>query len=401
MYTKNKKLLTIICNDSPIEAMGGLGERYRQIIPELEKYFNIECFPYGKGGQISKTTCYPTPKIEVGNGGEIGLFLWAGIERIDQLMNHYSNKVKPDYVLCADYWTFIAGKQLATAYGAKLILDYNLAFYSFGKTFNHQDLNPSLKAFANLLYDVEKLTTGCADKVITCSEFYKKEIPWQSKNEIVAVPNSINHQEWDKIVEPYPFNDGFKNHFVYIGRLSTQKGMQVMADHKRSTQDGINFSITEIDSEQKLILPENSALYFVGGTHASDQYDAVVKTCKENPNKFHLPFIRGNEKISLMQSATAILMPSTHEPHGIVGLEAMAAGTPLITSRIDGIADYANDTNSIKCEISAKGIRQAMDKLLSMPEEQKMSLIKNAKDVANSWTWKQAAEKFAKAIYET
>jgi len=53
-----KKLMTLILQDSPIEPCGGLGERYKNLIPFLEKEFDLEIFNCGKGGKLSNTPCF-------------------------------------------------------------------------------------------------------------------------------------------------------------------------------------------------------------------------------------------------------------------------------------------------------------------------------------------------------
>jgi 1,4-alpha-glucan branching enzyme len=104
--------------------------------------------------------------------------------------------------------------------------------------------------------------------------------------------------------------------------------------------------------------------------------------------------VSGQEKIDLLKSADAIIFPSVHEPFGIVGLEAFAAGVPLITSMVDGIADYANESNSIKCELSSAGVRAAIDRLFSMPESERRAMIENGFKTAERFNWKDIAEQF-------
>ena len=49
----------------------------------------------------------------------------------------------------------------------------------------------------------------------------------------------------------------------------------------------------------------------------------------------------------LYNIATVFIFPSREEPLGLVGLESIACGTPVIGSNIGGIPEYINENNGL------------------------------------------------------
>ena len=179
--------------------------------------------------------------------------------------------------------------------------------------------------------------------------------------------------------------------------MNTQKGLKYLLDYYKTYNDYKQVMV-RIPDEYRLKLPEDTALHFVGGPQGGDQYEALLETVKYSDQKFHIPFVMGQEKINILKSADAIVFPSVHEPFGIVGLEAFASGVPLITTRVNGIADYANDSNSIKCELSADSIRQSIDKLWSMPEQEKQEMLSSAKESAKKFNWEEISNQMVSEL---
>ena len=50
-----------------------------------------------------------------------------------------------------------------------------------------------------------------------------------------------------------------------------------------------------------------------------------------------------SDVVGLMQAADAFVMPASYEPFGLVLMEAMSCGTPVITSRAAGVAELMTD----------------------------------------------------------
>jgi glycosyltransferase involved in cell wall biosynthesis len=73
------------------------------------------------------------------------------------------------------------------------------------------------------------------------------------------------------------------------------------------------------------------------------------------------------EAFRLFRGAAAFVLPSRHEPQGIVVVEAMAAGTPVVAARVGGVPETVQDgTNGLLFEAGdptalAKALREVLD----------------------------------------
>ena len=65
------------------------------------------------------------------------------------------------------------------------------------------------------------------------------------------------------------------------------------------------------------------------------------------PNLEYRGFVKNTEGRELLRSARACVMPSLwHEPGSLVGLEAMSEGTPVVSYRKGGLAEYVADADA-------------------------------------------------------
>ena len=103
-----------------------------------------------------------------------------------------------------------------------------------------------------------------------------------------------------------------------IGRLHPQKGFDILIPAFRAAD-----------------LPEVTLDVFGDGPDR----EKLVALADKHPNIIfhgHVP-----DPAAALASVDAVAMPSRREPYGLVALEAMAAGRPLLVSTADGLRDHA------------------------------------------------------------
>ncbi|MEH2055690.1 MAG: glycosyltransferase family 1 protein [Nostoc sp.] len=109
-------------------------------------------------------------------------------------------------------------------------------------------------------------------------------------------------------------------------------------------------------------------------------------------NTYFVGYLMGQELGSAFASADAFIFPSRTETLGLVLLEAMAAGCPVVAARSGGIPDIVTDgVNGYLFEPTAdvQGALAATVRLLEQ-KQQRDIIRQNARQEAESWGWAAA-----------
>lgn len=122
---------------------------------------------------------------------------------------------------------------------------------------------------------------------------------------------------------------------LFCGRIAEMKGITYLLD-----------ALEAVDTGWLVVL--------AGEVNANTEADKdtwcvtqrIRKLEESHPERIRwVGFQRERKLRDLYAAADAVLMPSTHEPFGIVALEAMAMGAPLIATDVDGLGEIVIDSS--------------------------------------------------------
>ncbi len=233
------------------------------------------------------------------------------------------------------------------------------------------------------VYAMEREGMEMADKIIAVSQFTSKTIIEKyhiSPEKIEVIYNAVEPEPKGKNRLRISKREGEKV-VTFLGRITTQKGPGYFVE------------------AAYLVLKKMDHVRFVMAG-SGDKMTEMIKRVAELgiADKFHFTGFLEGEDVSRMYHLTDVfVMPSVSEPFGIVPLEAMQAGVPVIISNQSGVSEILE--NAIKIDFwDTYAMADAIFGLLNYPSLAGY-LQKSGKRETKGMRWKESAQQ-VKAVYQ-
>jgi len=281
--------------------------------------------------------------------------------------------------------------------GVEVVLYQNFAdFFPFYKkvSYIHDVLfltHPQFYTWKERLYFAPlKFLTHCSDLVVTVSESEKKRLiatNYASSEKIHVVYHGVNpifkpleeqkSETINKIIRKYRLPEKF---ILFVGRLNVRKNVAKLIHA---------FKLTNAD------IP----LVIVGKTDWKTQdYKLLAKNLGLQEKVFFLDSIYGEELAILYSLAQIFCFPSYAESFGLPVLEAMASGTPVITSYLTALPEVCGNVALFIKPNSPEDIAEKIDFLIenhTLQAKLKMEGIKRAKQ----FNWSNSSKYLIDSIH--
>ena len=146
---------------------------------------------------------------------------------------------------------------------------------------------------------------------------------WYPRGRSVVVPLLFDLEPFKILPGPelarqkFAALNGAHANILYVGRLHPIKRIEMLLD-----------AVQQLTNQQIRVLIAGS-----GDASYEEHLRGEVARRKLNDRVAFLGFVGGPEKLSLYQAADVVVHPSAHESFGFVLVEALACGTPVITTR--------------------------------------------------------------------
>lgn len=221
-----------------------------------------------------------------------------------------------------------------------------------------------------------------ADAVIAVSDFTRREIEDvypNARGKVHVVRHGIRPslQASDGNTAPVDLPELPGRFVLAVGTLEPRKNLGVLLD-----------AIRIVRSDAKL---NDVALVVVGGrgwlTGELEQRLAAEQT---NGRVVRLGYVSDATLGALYRRAAVLAFPTLYEGFGLPVLEAMAAGLPVVCTRVASLPEVAGDAALLVDELLAEPLAHALRRVLSH-EALAADLRRRGLERAAAFTWNQAA----------
>jgi len=327
----------------------------------------------------------PLPKDEL--AGYIPEFV-EGIKRFAEEKDiHYD-------LIHSHYWmSGLAAEALSDAWGGIPIVQM---FHTLGEMKNRVAQSEAEKEGKYRL-DGERRVLARADRIIASTPAEQAQLEWLYKadvKKIVVIPPGVD------VCHFYPISPDEARQFIglapedrmilFVGRIEPLKGLDTLIKavaclRLKDAHELVHLAVIGGDPD---VAPEQMTTEMV----------RIQKMCDDLTVGKAVAFLgkRGQDTLPYYYSAAeVVVMPSHYESFGMVALEAMACGTPVVASQVGGLAYLVQD--GVTGYHVPDGDENALcEKLTDVLGDGclRMILGRNAGEYAQSYAW----EKIAKQI---
>jgi len=200
----------------------------------------------------------------------------------------------------------------------------------------------------------------------------------------IYLPNGVNIQHFRSEI-PNTFKAKFdipqgRKIILCVSRIDTQKNQLALVE-----------LLNDLNNHEH---SHTYHLVLVGAVTSDEYLKKIESTVRHYDLQSQFTLVPGlaplsDDLVNAYRSADTFILPSVHEPFGVVILEAWATGLPVIVSRIGGLAELVDDNRTGKHfnPYKAKSLFNAFTSLTLNPV-QKEKLIKNSHlEVETKYSW--------------
>jgi D-inositol-3-phosphate glycosyltransferase len=335
---------------------------------------------------------YPLPKTE----------LAAHLPQFEDGINEFAHSKGISYDLIhSHYWmSGMAAIQLKKGWGVPIV---NM-FHTLGLMKNRVAQSPN-EIEGEYRIDGERQVMRAADKIIAATQAEYAQLLWLyqvDENKIIVIPPGVDLRRF----YPIPADEAKEyigippcgRMLLFVGRIEPLKGLDVLIE-----------AICLM--RQNEVFKENPfCLAVIGGEPAENSEvddNLEMSRLKELTERAGLgdlvTFLGKKSQDSLpyyYSAAEAVVVPSQYESFGMVALEAMACGTPVVASQIGGLAYLVQDgVTGYTVPVDEPGELARRLTSLLVDHDLRHRLGKQAIELAQGYAWDKIATRLL-SVYQ-
>lgn len=376
----------LLTREYPPDVYGGAGVHVEFLARELADLVDLEVHCWGEGRGVGVVRHRPWSVLDGSNDAlrtfSVDLSIAAALEGRELVHSH-------------TWYANLAGHLAKLLYGVPHVVTAH----------SLEPLRPwkaeQLGGGYALSSWTERTAVEAADAVIAVSGAMREDVlacyPALDPARVHVVHNGID----TRLYRPDHGTDALVRHGIdptrpyvlFVGRITRQKGVPHLLR-----------AVRDIDPGAQVVL--------CAGAPDTPEIDREFRELYEELSRvragvFWIPqMLPRAEVIQLLTRAAVFVCPSVYEPLGIVNLEAMACGTPVVASRVGGIPEVVDDGRTgLLVEagedpgVFEAGLARALDTVLGDPEAARRMGEAGRQRAVGEFGWDAVARRTA-GLYE-
>jgi len=289
---------------------------------------------------------------------EIQLLNEATDLRVRQLLEGWRPGGEPILFHAHDWLSLDAARDLKYEYKLPMVATVHATEHG-----RHGGIHTEMQKY---IHEQEYWLTYEAWRVIVCSEFMRQEVNRYFNcptDKIDIVFNGVNAQKFE-----FEWDDAQRSEFrgrlaepdekivMFVGRFVREKGIQVLLDAASA--------VLAVEPRTKFVI--------VGGGNR-ERFEQFADWAGIRDKVLFTGFMANRTLHQLYRCADVAVFPSLYEPFGIVALEAMAAGAPVVSSDAGGLREVVHHdaTGTLSFAGNPESLAWAIIRVLQDPERAK------------------------------
>ncbi|MCX7686518.1 MAG: glycosyltransferase family 4 protein [Fimbriimonadales bacterium] len=285
-----------------------------------------------------------------------------------------------------DWLAYPAGRALKHAFRIPLVATIHATEHG-----RHGGLFSDL---SRTIHQMEWELTYEAWRVIVCSQFMLGEVHRlfaTPLDKIDVIPNGIRAEKFE-FEFPEAERRAFRQHYAqpdepivfFVGRMVPEKGVQVLLQA---------FPIVKAEVPKAWLV--------IAGGGARAHLEGFVRFLHLEDSVQFLGFIPDEELLRLYRVVDVAVYPSLYEPFGIVALEAMAVGVPVVVSDAGGLKEvvWHEQTGITTYAGNPESLAWGILRVLKDPESARRRAEYAQQVVRTEFNWERIAQQ-TRRVYQ-
>lgn len=312
--------IDLITKEYPPFIYGGAGVHVAELVRVLRQHVDVKVRCFGDERNETDTFAYRhNTEFDNANGA---------LQTMSTDLNMVSDIAGADLVHSHTWYANFAGQVASSLHGIPhLITAHSLEPL---RPWKEQQLGGGYR----LSSSIERTAYEQAAGIIAVSDGMRKDIlrayPQIDPAKVSVVHNGIDLQAFQAADNPDLVRangvDPDQRSVVFVGRITMQKGLPYLLKAAKELPSDVQLVLCAGAPDTPQILQEVT--------------DLVSELRKTRDNVIWVEkHLSREELIAMLSAATVFACPSIYEPLGIVNLEAMACGTPVVATATGGIPE--------------------------------------------------------------